>query len=124
MTPHETLHQDVRQEEDLELAFLPLHKSAFGAAAGLTFGIVVLATTLIHMQRADDPFPLELLAQYFYGYTVSLTGAVIGFFWTAVAGFVVGWLFAFVRNLALASMLFVIRTRAELAATRDFLDHI
>lgn len=125
MTANQTIEQrEIQREEDLELAFLPLHKSAFGTATALTAGLVVLAVTLIHMQRAEDPFPLALLAQYYYGYSVSLAGAAIGFFWTAVVGFVVGWLFAFTRNLALAAMLFVIRTRAELAATRDFLDHI
>jgi hypothetical protein len=35
-----------------------------------------------------------------------------------------GWFLAFCRNLLLAVKLFVVRTRAELSQTRDFLDHI
>jgi hypothetical protein len=37
---------------------------------------------------------------------------------------VAGWFFAFSRNLVLAAWLFVTRARSELAATREFLDHI
>jgi hypothetical protein len=39
-------------------------------------------------------------------------------------GFVAGWFFAFCRNLVLAFSVFLIRARAELNQTRDFLDHI
>ncbi|HSK18810.1 MAG TPA: hypothetical protein VK912_06700 [Longimicrobiales bacterium] len=111
-------------EPQLELAFLPVHKRAFGTAAAVASGLLVFAMTLIHMVRADDAYPLSLLAQYFYGYTVSLQGAVIGMFWAGVAGFVAGWFFAFCRNLALAISTFLVRTRAELSGARDFLDHI
>jgi hypothetical protein len=64
------------------------------------------------------------LAEYLYGYTVSSPGALVGGFWGFVAGFVAGWFFAFCHNLVIAATLFITRTRAELAATRDFLDHI
>jgi len=111
-------------ERQVELAFLPLHKRAFGTATGLVGAALVLLATLVHLARAGSPQPLVLLAQYFYGYTVSLQGAVIGAFWAGIAGFVVGWFFAFCRNLALAAAAFLLRTRADLANARDFLDHI
>jgi hypothetical protein len=111
-------------EQKIELAFLPLHKRAFGTAAGVVSGVLVLVVTLMHIWRADDPYPLNLLAQYFYGYTVTLKGALIGMFWSGVAGFVAGWFFAFCRNFALAVSTFIVRTRAELAEVKDFLDHI
>jgi hypothetical protein len=37
---------------------------------------------------------------------------------------VAGWFTAFVRNFVMAAMVWMARTRAELSATRDFLDHI
>jgi hypothetical protein len=55
---------------------------------------------------------------------VSWTGLFVGMGWGFVVGFVGGWFFAFCRNLALAISIFITRTRAELAQTRDFLDHI
>jgi hypothetical protein len=111
-------------EPELELAFLPVHKRAFGTATGVASGLLVFAMTIIHLIRADQVYPLSLLGQYFYGYTVSLQGAVIGMFWAGIAGFVAGWFFAFCRNLALAISTFLVRTRAELSGARDFLDHI
>ncbi len=111
-------------EQELALAFQPLHKKAFGMAAGVTVGLLIFVMTVMHLLRADDAYPLALLAQYFYGYEVSISGAFIGLFWGGVAGFVAGWFFAFSRNLAVAATTFVLRTRAELANLRDFLDHI
>ena len=105
--------------------FAPLHKSAFGAAVGLTAALVVAAATAIHLVRnPEPPFPLQLLAVYFRGYTVSWRGALIGAFWAGFAGFVAGWFFAFCRNAILAVFVFVLRARAELQESRDILDHL
>jgi hypothetical protein len=49
---------------------------------------------------------------------------LIGAAWAGFVGFVAGWFFAFCRNLILTIVLFVVRSKAELAQTRDFLDHI
>jgi hypothetical protein len=111
--------------EALELAFAPLHKRAFGTAVGLAFGLLMFGATVMAVLRATQaPFPLDRLNEYFYGYTMSWQGAFIAFGWAFLVGFVGGWFFAFIRNLALALSLFAIRTRAQLTATRDFLDHI
>ena len=109
----------------LSLAFAPLHKRAFGVAVGLAAGLSIMLATWIYLVRG--PFPgenLALLSHYFAGYTVSWPGSVIGFLWGMVTGFVGGWFFAFCRNLVLALSIFWIRTRAEMAQSRDFLDHI
>lgn len=109
----------------LEIAFAPVHKSALGVATGLTTGLALALVTVFHVvARPENAPPLQLLAEYFYGYQVTWLGAFIGLWWGFVVGFVIGWFVAFVRNFALASWIFVVRTRAELAQTRDFLDHI
>lgn len=111
--------------EALVLAFAPLHKRAFGTAIGLAFGVVIFCATAIYLVRSPDTaFDLGLLAEYFAGYSVTWPGAVVGFGWGLVTGFVAGWFFAFARNLVLAVSVFVIRAKAELMQTRDFLDHI
>lgn len=110
---------------ELALVFAPIHKRDFGVACGSAAGLLVAVFTGIHLLRSpDDGMPLSLLANYFYGYQVSLPGMLIGAFWAGVAGFVAGWFLAFARNFALAVSVFIVRTRAELAAKRDFLDHI
>lgn len=110
---------------EVALAFAPLHKRAFGVALGVALGLLLfLLTALVVIRGREVPFPLPYLGQYFYGYTVSWVGAFVALGWGFVVGFVGGWFFAFVRNLSLAISLFAIRTRAQLSATRDFLDHI
>jgi hypothetical protein len=110
---------------ELRLAFAPLSKRAFGVATGLALGAVVgAATIIVVVRRAADDVNLGLLSAYFFGYRVSWIGAVIGFFWAFVAGFVGGWFVAFARNFALAASIFLATAKTELQDTRDFLDHI
>ena len=117
--------QEPAASPDLTLAFAPLHKAAFGAAIGTVTAFAVFSMTAIVLLRGlDGEFPLRLLGVYFSGYSVTWWGAVIGAFWGGVGGFVFGWFGAFCRNAILAISLFSIRTRAELAQTQDFLDHI
>lgn len=109
----------------LHMAFAPLHKRALGMAVGSVTGLVIFAITMVHVIVQPVPAPnLSLLAEYFYGYTETLGGAFVGLAWGFFVGFVGGWFLAFCRNLALATSIFITRTRAELHASRDFLDHI
>jgi hypothetical protein len=110
---------------ELLLAFSPVHKSAFGIAIATVCALLVFGVTALTIQQPPaSRVRLELLAVYFRGYSVTWAGALIGAGWATVAGFVFGWFLAFSRNLVVAISLFVIRTRAQLAETRDFLDHI
>jgi hypothetical protein len=109
----------------LELAFAPLHKRALGTAIGTVSGLLIFVFTLVTLAIEPTGAPdLTLLAEYFYGYTVSVRGAFIGLLWGFFVGFVGGWFLAFSRNLALAVSIFITRTKAELQASREFLDHI
>jgi hypothetical protein len=125
--------------EELRLAFEPLDKRAFGLAVGVWAALAVFGVTAYHlvldrwllervealagMKYSGDP--LWLLAQYFRGYDpTTYGGAAIGALWGLWTGFVMGWFLAFARNLFVAGWLFAIRTREQLAANREFLDHI
>lgn len=110
---------------ELVLAFAPVHKMHFGAACGAASALFVVTLTLIHIARAPESgYPLSLLAQFFFGYSVTPWGAVVGGLWAAFAGFFAGWFLAFSRNFAIAVTVFLVRTRAMLQNNRDFLDHI
>lgn len=109
----------------VELAFAPLHKAALGVAAGVVFGGIIALLTLLDL--ALDPrhqMPLVLLSQYFFGYTVSPFGALIGGAWGSVVGFVAGWFVAFSRNAVMALWVIYFRARAEWQRSHDFLDYI
>ena len=114
-----------RLPTELALAFAPLHKRALGMAIGLATGMILFLATLVYLARSHVfPFDIELLGQYFYGYSASVPGAFVALGWGFVVGFIGGWFVAFCRNLFLAVSIFLVRAKAELAASRDFLDHI
>ena len=117
--------EEVSLDQALELAFAPLNKRAFGTALGSAGALLmVLVTVAVLVTDRAQEFPLGLLGQYLFGYTVTWPGVLVGAGWGFVVAFVAGWFFAFCRNAALAITAFAIRTRAELTETRDFLDHI
>jgi hypothetical protein len=107
----------------IAMAFAPVHKRALGAAVGLTLGAAVATVTAFHVAvRPVNAPDVSLLAQYFYGYTVSWQGVGVGFLWGFASGFVTGWFVGFVRNFTLTAWLLVVRTKASL--TQPFLDDI
>src|SRR5262245_27429832 len=107
-----------------ERVFAPVHKRALGVAVGLTVALVVMVVTIFHVIAEPSDVPIHLISQYFYGYDITWQGAFVGGWWGFVAGFVAGWFLAFVRNLMVARWVFVVRAKATLAQTQDFLDHI
>jgi uncharacterized membrane protein YGL010W len=109
----------------LRSAFAPLHKRALGLAVGITAALVVFAVTAFHiLTRPADGLTIELLVHYFYGYDTTWPGAAAGAWWSFFSGFVIGWFIAFTRNFMLATWMLIMKTKAELFQTRDFLDHI
>lgn len=107
------------------MLFAPVDKRAFGVAIGTACALGVIALTAAELILTPNPsIRPELLSQFFAGYTVSWVGTAIGGAWGFFVGFCGGWFTAFMRNLVLAVSLFLLRSRAELDDSRDFLDHI
>ena len=120
MTPRPTTVQ-----QQLVLAFAPLDKRAFGLALGVVLALSTVALTAASLLvDPQQQFPLVLLREYLVGYEVSVRGAFIGGIWMFFIGFVWGWFLAFCRNLMLAIWLISVQMGADVAASRDFLDHI
>jgi len=120
--PAET--EEVLPREEM-LLFAPVDKRAFGAAIGCVSALGVMVLTSIHLLLRPEPaINLDLLSQYMPGYEASWSGVVVGGVWALAIGFLAGWFTAFMRNLALALSLFLLRSKAELSVSRDFLDHI
>ena len=111
-------------ESPTQLVYPRAHKSALGFAFGLFVGLGIFLVTALHVVTRIEGLPLGLLRQYFAGYSVTWTGAFVGFAWGLVVGFVAGWLLGFVHNFTVGLWLFVIRTKQDLKQTRNFLDHI
>jgi hypothetical protein len=123
MAPKPELSDPV--ESLLVQTLAPLHKRALGLAVGVTASVGVFLLTAFHIVVSPDGAPdILLLSQYFYGYRLTWPGALIGAAWGAVFGFTAGWVFAFTRNFAAMTWLRLVKAKAELLETRDFLDHI
>ena len=105
-------------------AFAPLHRGAMGVSCGVVVGgLLAIATTALVIRGNNTP-NFGLLAQFFWGYSVSWPGVLIGFLWGFGVGFLMGYAFALLRNAAIWLWLTVIRSRAEMEQYSDFLDHM
>jgi hypothetical protein len=118
-----------RLPKEILRAFAPLHRGAMGVAWGVVLGCGIFLLTAVLLVKGPQGNHsvgpnLALLAQFFFGYTVTWPGAFIGLLWGLVVGFVLGWGFAFTRNLVFWLWLTLVRSRAEMEQYDDFLDHM
>lgn len=110
--------------DELTMAFSPLHKRAFGMAVGITAASALFLATAWIILRGHPPYLLQSLSYLLPLYDVTWQGAVLGSLSAGLASFCAAWFLAFCRNLVIAISIWLLRTRAELVQTRDFLDHI
>ncbi len=112
-------------DETIVRAFSRMDKLGFATAIGSVAGMLMLIATLWLVIKGGDVIGpnLQLLGQYFIGYTVTVKGAFIGTAYSFIWGFLLGWLFAYLRNLSLAFFIYRTKRKAALLSFRDFLDH-
>ena len=105
-------------------AFARLDRTALGLAVGTLSGLIIfLATIILVIKGGEVVGPnLALLSQFFFGYTVTISGAFIGLVYGFVAGFVVGWLIGLLRNSLVSAYLIALKTRANLTSSLDSID--
>jgi hypothetical protein len=108
------------------LAFAPIHKTALGAASGVVLGGIIFLMTAFLLIKGGQRVGANLMltGQYFFGYTVTWMGSLIGLAWGFAVGFLVGWSFALVRNSVVWIWLTLVRSRAEMEEYGDLLDHL
>jgi hypothetical protein len=106
-------------------AFARIDKLGFATALGSVSGLIIfLLTMLLTLKGGEVVGPnLQLLNQYFFGYTVTIKGAFIGmaygFLWT----FFFGWLMTYLRNFFLAFFIYRVKRKVELLSFKDFMEH-
>lgn len=108
------------------LAFAPLHRLGMGVAGGVVFGGGLFLMTVVLLLQGGYPVgpTLGLLGHFFFGYTVTWPGALVGLAWGFFAGFLLGYAFALAHNLAVWLWLVAVKSRAEMEQYGDFLDHM
>jgi hypothetical protein len=84
--------QHASPEDALDEAVIRLNGRAWGMAVGLVFGLLLFAATnLLVLKGGPHVGPhLALLGQYFPGYSVTFAGSLVGFFYTFIAGYLLG----------------------------------
>lgn len=115
-----------RRREAIRRAFTRLHPLALGCGIGTVCGLAVLGGTLVLSLRGGENVGsnLKVLASYFPGFRVDVTGAFIGGAYAFAAGFLGGYAAAAFRNLALQIVLAWARWSAERWRRRHMLDEI
>jgi protoporphyrinogen oxidase len=121
-------HEEVKEvipDELIIQTFSRMDKLGFATAIGSVCGLFVLVATLFLVFKGGGitGSNMQLISQYFRGYTVSLTGSFIGFAYSFAWGFLFGWLFAYLRNMGLAYYIYQVKRKAAMLSFRDFLDH-
>jgi protoporphyrinogen oxidase len=113
-------------KDALAAVFPKVDSLALGLSVGATAGIILfLATVALLFKGGDVIGPnLRLLNQFFPGYRITPVGSVIGLFYGLLTGFVVGWLFATLRNASVYLYMAVFRRRTEFQALRKFWDYL
>lgn len=121
----ERVPDDVILYEDIVQTFSRMDKLGFAIAFGTVSGLLTFMATLFLVIKGGDNVGqnLQLLSSYFIGYTVTFKGAFIGFAYTFTWGFLFGWLFANIRNLALAFYIYRVKRKIEMLSFKDFLEH-
>ena len=96
---------------------------ALGAALAFVAGLGVFLATIILLIRGGDLVgpTLSLLGQYFIGYSVTWAGAILGFFYAAILGFITGFAFALFRNLLVYLYVRAVRNRKRRESLDDLL---
>ena len=92
-------HKPAASEEKLFSGVLWLNTKVMGLALGLMFGLVIfIATNWLVLKGGERIGPhLQLLSQYFIGYSVSFGGSIIGFAYGfavgTLSGSLAGWIY-------------------------------
>jgi hypothetical protein len=91
-------------DREVKRAVARLKAGILGLVFGLIFGIGLFAMTAILLieNGPNTGYHLQLLGNYFIGYTVTWKGAFIGFLWAFALGAIIGWLIGKIYNRVVA----------------------
>ena len=111
--------------EALAGVFPKLDGVALGVSMGILCGLILsLATLALILKGGDVVGPrLQLLSEYFPGYSVTTGGSLLGLGYGFVTGLIGGWGFAFLRNGFLFLYMAAKYRSAERLILRKLLDY-
>ena len=128
MNQQEKVHEVRLQDESERIIVQSLAKldgTALGVALGVLGGLSIFGATAFLLYKGGDVIGpnLSLLAQFFPGYEVSITGSFIGAFYGLISGFIVGWMIALLRNFAVSVYIHFLKLKSSMSAVGDYIDN-
>jgi hypothetical protein len=78
---------------------MKLNKVALGLSVGIVWGLAIFLITNFRLLTGGEGQTLSKLGAFYFGYTYTHIGSLIGLFWGFVDGFIGGWVVAFFYNL-------------------------
>lgn len=87
-------------DEQLSRAVLHLNGNITGLALGIVSGLTIFVATVVLVVKGGPHVGqhLQLLNQFFIGYTVTWPGSFVGLFYGFVTGYMAGWIIAWIYN--------------------------
>ena len=106
--------------------FSRIDKFSFASSVGICSALCMFLGTIWLVLNGVKPYDKNfiLLSNYFIGYEVSLKGAMIGSGYGLFWGFILGWSFAYLRNLTLGIIVYIEKKKLESRSFRNLLDYI
>jgi hypothetical protein len=94
------MHENTDETRAVSRAVARIHAGVLAVVCGLIGGVGLLTMTVWLLIRGGPRVGphLGLLSQYFYGYSVTWTGSLIGFVYGVLVGGAIGWLIGAVYN--------------------------
>lgn len=77
---------------------MKLNVKAFALTLGIVWGVLIFLATNINLLRGGKGEHMNLLAQFYLGYSSSFVGSIVGLVWGFVSFFIVGWFLAWLYN--------------------------
>jgi hypothetical protein len=77
---------------------MKLNKEALGLALGIVWGVTVFLATWVIIMRGGTGEMLSKLGRFYFGYTVSAGGSIIGLIYGFIDGFIGGWVIGLLYN--------------------------
>ena len=128
---HEEVREEAAPEEEalreiLETVFTKLDRVAMGLSVGIISGVLLCAMTVVLVLKGGTVVgpTLSLLSNYFPGYEVTWAGSLIGLLYGLAAGFLLGWVFAALRNCVAVAYFLAVRRLIRRRLLRRFLEFI
>lgn len=94
------MHKDPKTKEEISQAVARIQAGVLAVVCGLIggLGLFIMTAWLLLEGGPQVGSHLQLLSNYFVGYSVTWEGSVIGFLYGALTGGILGWIIGFVYN--------------------------